>query len=264
MKKLLFLIVAIVALGLIVSGCIPVVPSAEKDEITSLTKVKPDKPDNDGLQPGRDFNGPHFNLNLIGKKAEWSGGGSYDNPDRHTIFVPEDTTGWTIETPGDEDTTNVPDLDGIRIWMTQGPEFAVIDGNACNDGEAAFELGPGTYRVYIVAKAKPAKKDAPEYYTDITGWVYAEDQYGAAYYYDIGDVRVTKSKKWKDATHIFYVSPDEDWFGIIGDDMWVFEYLSFLTAYDFGELLPDITDAAYFWQYDNHGNKLVKVRFYKD
>ena len=43
--------------------------------------------------------------------------------------------------------------------------------------------------------------------------------------------------------------------------MWVFEYLSFLTGYDFGDG-PDITDAAYFWQYDNHGNKLVKVRFY--
>jgi len=258
MKKLVYLIVAIVVLGLIVSGCIPVVPPVEKAETTSLTKAKPD---NDGLQPGLDFNGPHYNLNLIGKKADWSGGGSYDNPDRHTIFVPEDTTGWTIETPGDEDTTNVPDLDGIRIWMTQGPEFAVIDGNACNDGEAAFELGPGTYRVYIVAKAKPAKKDEPEYYTDITGWVYAKDEFGGAYYFDVGFVKVTKSKKWKDATDLFYVSPGEDYFGIISEDMWVFEYLSFLTAYDFGED-PDITDAAYFWQFDNHGNKLVKVRFY--
>ena len=259
MKKLLFLIVAIVVLGLIASGCfLSVVPPTEKDEMTSLTKAKPD---NDGLQPGLDFNGPHYNLNLIGKKADWSGGGSYDNPDRHTIFVPEDTSAWIIETPGDEATTNVPDLNGIRIWMTQGPEFAVIDGNACDDGEAAFELGPGTYQVYIVAKAKPAKKDEPEYYTDITGWVYATDEFGGAYYFDIGFVKVTKSKKWKDATDLFYVSPIEDYFGIIGDDMWVFEYLTFLKDYDFG-LDPDITDAAYFWQYDNHGNKLVKVRFY--
>lgn len=106
--------------------------------------------------------------------------------------------------------------------MTQGPEFAVIDGNACDDGEAAFELGPGTYRVYIVAKAKPAKKDEPEYYTDITGWVYAEDEGGNAYYFDIGFVKVTKSKKWKDATDLFYVSPGEDYFGIIKNDMWVF------------------------------------------
>jgi len=44
MKKLLYLIVAIAALGLIVSGCIPVVPSSEQDEsdnieMTSVSKV---------------------------------------------------------------------------------------------------------------------------------------------------------------------------------------------------------------------------------
>jgi len=41
--------------------------------------------------------------------------------------------------------------------------------------------------------------------------------------------------------------------------MWVFEYLSALTTYD-----PLINDNAYFWQFDNKGNKLVKVRFYPD
>jgi len=253
MKKLVYLIVAIVVLVLIASGCIPVVPTLGE---------KGNGNGNGDVKPGTDFNGSHYNLNIIGKKADWSGGGSYDNPDRHTMFVPEDTTGWTIETPGDEDTTNVPDLDGIRIWMTQGSDWAVLDGNAFDDGECAFQLAPGHYKVYIVAKAKPPKP-GEEYYTDITGWVYAADEYGAAYYYDIGDVRVTKSKKWKDATDLFYVSPGEDYFGIISADMWVFEYLSFLTAYDFG-LDPDIIDAAYFWQYDNHGNKLVKVRFYPD
>jgi len=201
--------------------------------------------------------GEHFNLNLIGKKADWNGGGGYDNPDRHTMFVPVDTTGWTIPTPGDDSTTNVGDLDGIKISMTQGADWAVIDGNAFDDGECAFQLAPGTYHVYIVAKAKPGG------YTDVTGWVYAEDEYGAAYYYDIGDIRVTKSKKWKDATGLFYVSPWEDYFGIVTGDTWVFTYLDMLKAYDFGDD-PDITDAAYFWQYDNHGNKLVKVRFYKD
>ena len=36
MKKLIYLIVVIVALGLIVSGCIPVVPPAEQGEISGL------------------------------------------------------------------------------------------------------------------------------------------------------------------------------------------------------------------------------------
>jgi hypothetical protein len=236
-----YLIVAIVILGLIVSGCIPVVPPAEKDEITSLTKQKPD------AKPGTDFRGPHYNLNLIGKKADWSGGGSYDNPDRHTIFVPENTEGYT--TPNGEP--------GITIWMTQGDEFAVLDGNAF-DGEAAFQLGPGKYKVYIVAKAKPGG------YTDITGWVYAEDEYGAFYYFDIGSVHVTKSKKWKDATELFYVDCEEDPFGIVPCNSlgtWVFTYMENLEA---ALLDPLIVDTAYFWQYDNHGNKLVKVRFYPD
>jgi hypothetical protein len=242
MKKLMYIIVAIVILGLIASGCLPVVPPVEKDETSILTKAK----------PGTDFNGPHYNLNIIGKKSDWSGGGGYNNPDRHTIFVPENTDGYT--TPNG--------LPGITIWMTQGSEFAVIDGNAFDDGEAAFELGPGTYKVYIVAKAKPAKKDEPEYYTDITGWVYAEDEFGAFYYLNIGSVHVTKSKKWKDATHIFYVSDSEDPFEIVGkDDVWVFTYMANLEA---APLYPSIEDTAYFWQYDNHGNKLVKVRFYKD
>ena len=263
MKKLIYLIVAIVILGLIVSGCIPVVPTLGE-------KGNGNGNGNGSLQPGIDFNGAHFNLNLIGKKDNWSGGGNnnndnFNNPDRHTIFVPEDTSRWTIETPGDEDTTNVDDLDGIRIWMTQGPEFAVIDGNACDDGEAAFELGPGTYRVYIVAKAKPPKP-GEEYYTDITGWVYAKDEFGGAYYFDIGFVKVTKSKKWKDATELFYVDCEEDPFGIVpcnGLGTWVFTYMAQLEDFDFGDD-PSIDDTAYFWQYDNHGNKLVKVRFYKD
>ena len=257
MKKLIYLIVLMLILGLIVTGCVvPVVPTLGE-------KGNGNGNGNGGLQPGIDFNGAHYNLNLIGKKADWNGGGSYDNWDRHTMFVPEYTDGWT--TPNGED--------GITIWMTQWnidnlaednygeDDFAVVDGNACDDGVARLQLASGLYEVYVVAKAKPAKKGELEYYTNITGWVYAEDEFGGAYYLNIGLVKVTKSKKWKDATDLFYVSPGEDDFGIILEDMWVFTYLNFLKDYDFG-LDPDITDAAYFWQFDNHGNKLVKVRFY--
>jgi len=202
-------------------------------------------------KPGTDFNGAHYNLNIVGKKADWSGGGSYDNWDRHTMFVPGNTTGWTIDRGG-----NFTDLDGIKISMTQGSEFAVIDGNAFDDGECSFQLGPGTYQVYIVAKGKPGGT------TDITGWVEYTDATGTVYYYlNVGSVHVTKSKQWQDATHIFYVSDNEDPNGIVttgGLGMWVFQYLSALNAMD------EYENAAYFWQYDNNGNKLVQVRFYKD
>jgi hypothetical protein len=210
--------------------------------------------DNGGVKPGTDFSGPHYNLNIIGKKSDWNGGGSYDNPDRHTIFVPEYTEELNCYTPNDDPRTDEP---GVTIWMTQGSEFAVIDGNAFDDCAAAFQLGPGKYKVYIVAKAKPGV----DRYTDITGWVRAEDEDGVYYYLDIGSVNVTKSKKWNDATHIFYVSPNEDTFGVIVEDTWVFDYMTLLKN---ATLDPDIVDAAYFWQFDNHGNKLVKVRFYPE
>jgi len=220
MKKLLFLIVAIVVLGLIVTGCIPVVPPAEKDEATILTKAK----------PGTDFRGPHYNLNLIGKKADWSGGGSYDNPNRHTIFVPEDTSDYIAEFGGT----------GITIWMSRGDEFAVLDGNACglDDGVARFQLGPGKYKVYIVAKAKPGGD------TNITSWIY--DPYTTDLYNLVGTLNVGgHSKNWKNATDLFYYKGD-----------WVFDWLE--------DCALAVPDDAYFWQYDNKGNKLVKVRFYPD
>jgi len=247
MKKLVYLIVIMLVLGLIVTGCIlTVVPPTEKDEINSLTKAK----------PGTDFNGPHYNLNIIGKKSDWSGGGSYNNPDRHTMFVPQYTSELGCFTPNDDPRLDEP---GVTIWMTQGDEFAVLDGNAFDDCTLKFQLGPGKYKVYIVAKGKPGGE------TDITGWVRypdPEQEYAVYYYLDIGSVKVKKKIDWEDATHIFYVSCTEDVLGIVecnGLGMWVFEYLTALTDFD-----PNIDDNACFWQFDNKGNKLVKVRFYKD
>ena len=41
------------------------------------------------LNPNKLYGAPSYVLNLIGKKDGWSGGGSYDNPDRHTMFLPQ-------------------------------------------------------------------------------------------------------------------------------------------------------------------------------
>ena len=219
-------------------------------------------------KPGIDFNGPHYNLNLIGKDKEMPG--DYDNPDRHTMFVPLDTTGMTIdlEEPNNLEQETLP---GIKIEMTQGNEFAMIDGNA-TDGYGAFEIGAGKYSVYIAVKAKSPKYDDP--YTDITGWVEAYDNLGQLWYYlDVGDVQVKKSKNsWTDATELFFVDTSEDAFGYLNwlevEDMWVFDYMAGLDKWyenmaDSGEEGEyDLSDLAYFWQFDNHGNKLIQVRFY--
>jgi len=246
MKKLLFLIVAIVILGLVVTGCIPVVPTlGEKG--------------GNGNGNGIDLTGYHYNLNLIGKKANWPGGGNYEG-NRHTMFVPEDTSGeiFTVGTEGTFDP-----LDGIKILMTQGDKFSVVDGNWFDDGKCAFQLGPGTYRVFIVAKAKPGP-DPDGYYTNITGWVYCQAL--NEYLLDIGKIKVSKklSKKFEEITDLFYVSDTEEAAGgldliLPGDpDVWVFDYLNLLKTLD------GYQNAEYFWQYQNFGNKLIKVRFYPD
>ena len=217
-------------LGLIISGCnlLGVTP-VEKDEVASLTKAPPPK-------PGTDFKGPHYNLNLIGKKADWSDGESYDNPNRHTIFVPEDTTDYMT-----------PKGPGITIWMTQCPpgaldcDFAVLDGDAFGDGEASFQLAPGYYEVYIAAKGKPKNKD-----TEITGWVWGDNT--ATYYLKVGEVKVRHSKKpvWKDVTKELFMYGGE----------WIFDYIRGLS------LSEEDQDKAYFWQLVN-GGKLIQVRFYE-
>ena len=219
-------------------------------------------------KPGTDFNGPHYNLNLIGKDKEMPG--DYDNPDRHTMFVPLDTTGMTIdlEEPYNLEKETLP---GIKIEMTQGEEFAMIDGNA-TDGYGAFEIGAGKYHVYIAVKAKSPKYEDP--YTNITGWVEAYDNLGQLWYYlDVGDVQIKKGKNsWTDATELFFVDTIEDAFGYLNwlevEDMWVFDYMAGLdTWYEdmaaIGEEgAYDLSDLAYFWQFDNHGNKMIQIRFY--
>ena len=246
MKKLVYLIIAMLVLGLIVTGCdlLPVVP----------TLVEKNNGNGNGGN-GIDLTGYHYNLNLIGKKANWPGGGNYEGS-RHTMFVPQFT--------GDETFTvgSFDPLDGIKISMTQGTEFEVVDGNWFDDGECAFQLGPGTYRVFIVAKAKPGP-DPDGYYTDITGWVYCQTT--MEYLFDIGKIKVSKklSNKFEEITDLFYVSQKENPFKTeipigSGIGMWVFTYLKSL------EGLEGYQNAEYFWQYENHGNKLVKVRFYPD
>ena len=64
-------------------------------------------------KPGLDFNGPHYTLNILGENN--IGNGQYNNPDRHTIFVPLE--------------------DDATITYTLGDDFGVLDGNGLDDGE---------------------------------------------------------------------------------------------------------------------------------
>lgn len=225
-----------------------------------IAAVSADPPEGKGKGNGIDLTGEHYNLNIIGKKSDWNGGGSYDNPDRHTMFVPEDTKAkdengdyiFSYTTPDD-----VVHEGAIGIGFTRGDDFAVKDGNAFDDGWCHFQVGGKTYKVFICCKAKPG------YTSDIGAWVYAEDDTGNWYYMDVGEIQV-KGRKFIECTDLFYVSTEEDDFGILTEDMWVFDYLDYVSEYDFSEdpNYSDIVDAMYFWDLQNNGNKLIKLRFY--
>jgi hypothetical protein len=219
---------------------------------------------------GIDVNGPHFNLNLIGKSKTMPG--DYDNPDRHTMFVPLDTSEMYFTNPDDPES---PEWNGVKITITQPADtedFAVIDGNA-TDGFGEFQMGPGKYYCYIAVKAK-APKSAGE--AVITGWVQAYDNTGTLWYYiPVGTVTVSKSdKKFTDATDLLFVTAAEDPFGfyeytdldkVDGLGLWVFDYLNGLDTWyedSEGASIYNFSDLAYFWQLQNNGAKLIQVRFY--
>ena len=188
------------------------------------------------LNPNKLYGAPSYVLNLIGKKDGWSGGGTYDNPDRHTMFLPQTTA------------------ENVTVWMAQGTasDFSVLDGNAFDDGTLSLELAAGKYAVFIVALGKPGGG------AGIEGWIYnATDN---TYLMLVGSVTVqghSKTPRWTNATDLFWVSPNEDPFLGVTQDTWVFDYMNALSDANVG------TEYLYLWQLDNNNNKVLQVRFYK-
>ena len=211
-----------------------------------------------------DLNGPHFNLNLLGKADGWNDK-EVSNPQRHTMFVPMDTSAWNIElkTPnkvvnhGNKVGDDVTSLPGFAIYMTQSgaDDFAVIDGTAFDGDPCVLDLARGKYQVVVAVKAKPVA-NAPI----IDGWAQIYDIDGALYYYlNLGTVTV--SRKWTNATDLFFIDTDEirnDVTGLptVSGQVWIFDYLNAL------EDMDQYSDTAYFWQLQNNGSKLIQVRFY--
>ena len=187
--------------------------------------------------PNQLYGAPAYVLNIIGKKDSWSGGGTYDNPDRHTMFVPQTTAAAS----------------NVTIWMTQGIDFAVLDGNAFNDGDCRFQLGPGKYAVFIVALGKPGG-DA-----NVQGWIYnATDN---TYLLQVGSVTVkghSGKPQWTNATDLFWVGSGTDPFGLVpaGTSMWVFDYITALQNSSTGTYM-------YLWSLMTNNDKLLQVRFYQ-
>ena len=192
--------------------------------------AKPNK--NNGPKPGTDFNGEHYTLNILGKRK--IGNGSYDNPDRHTIFVP---------------------LDGdTRIIMQLGSSFGVLDGNGL-DGECIFQMPrkEKNFRVFVVALGKPMDGSQVEYADE---WIYDNDT--NTWYYELTntfDIEPHKGKpKWINVTSAFMLTLSflnltsgetgvlyEGWLWQVPEDIWEQSY--------------------YFWDLKG-SDRHIQVRFY--
>ena len=173
--------------------------------------------------------GAHYNLNIIAVP--------------HTKTAPmEDSSGHTIF---------VPDWGNIKIKLTAG-EFQVLDRNG-TDGDAAFQLpnpdpdGDGTtvYSVYARALGKPFNTASMQTCATYTDSETLETELMCS----VAVLTLVRSKgpaKFDNVTRqLLYIYADIDADGV-------------------QERVPLFSEALqdYFWVYDNHGLKLVQLRFY--
>lgn len=216
--------------------------------IIGLTFVIPVSAAN--FNPNKLYGAPTYVLNLLGKKDGWAGGGSYENLNRHTMMVPETTTGIGGTGYLEDDT---PIQLNLTMWITKGDEFAVIDGNGFDDNEIVLQLDSGKYAVCVVALGKPGG------HSDIRGWVYNETD--NTYLFMTGVISVqghNKKPVWVDATDLLFVSDQEDPYDLVtGDPEWIFDYLADL------EGAMTLGDYLYLWDLNNENIRHLQLRFYQ-
>jgi len=142
--------------------------------------------------PNKILGSPKFVLNILGKKDSWNPNGDFSNPERHTIFVPEN---------GD-----------TRIWITQAPrksleDFAVLDGNGFDEDGAALQLGDGYFAVYVVALGKPGGAGST------LGSLVTDSDGNDLFYLGKVDAKVLKphgkQPVWEEYTNLFYITFNE-------------------------------------------------------
>jgi hypothetical protein len=178
---------------------------------------------------GWQVNGAHYNLNILAKDTHADVGDS----DGHTMFV--------------------KDNGKTQIYMTQGDEFKVLDRNGLK-GSAEFQIAPGYYNVYAIARGKPNGK------VNISAFGNFTDETLQQKLIMLGFVNLSRDKKKPQSENInelFYVGPIELCTEVndtgacvetvVYNDYWVFD-------------IPYLDD--YFWDYNNTGVKLLQVRFY--
>ena len=180
--------------------------------------------------------------------------------------------------------------DSILIWMQSGSEFGVIDGNACDDGNATLQLEKGRYRVFVTVLGKPSNtKKGENRFAELSGWYYTEEGELGVYLYELGAAKTLNRGKEPipvEVTDLFEIEYSIVYDMLVymyqqspynydlttaqaaatallesygyepGDMIWIFDFLEML------DIVFNDTD-YYFWKLANSGLKHIQVRFYK-
>lgn len=172
-------------------------------------------------------NGAHYNLNIIGVPKDKTA--TMDDNNGHRIFVKL----WG----------------NVKIMLAEGDDFRVLDANGTDGNGAKFQLPDPdpdddmitTYAVFARALGKPGGWSNMN-----TGFV---DEYGD-FYYSLDTLTLERghgNQKFTDVSQellTIYADINDDGIaeqiGLFDDDTY-----------------------EYFWNYDNHGLKLVQLRFYE-
>lgn len=186
-------------------------------------------------------NGTHYNLNIIAVPPNNRPDDS-STSNRHTIFAPLDTLRGTVD---------------CRIMLTNGGttyDFQVVDG-FCLDGDAKF----------VLPDPDPLNTGVAEYQV----WLaLAGKQGGGASLTTCQVDKLTLEEVCSTETTIT-ISGNRD----PGKPKWVNVTKELLTVCldtsvprdgkcDTRQFLFDDSTKDYLWQYDNFGNRLLKLRFY--
>ena len=204
--------------------------------------------------------GSHYNLNILGKTQ--CSGDDLTGSSRHTIQVLLNG-GQKAE---DIDGTLALNVDKKnKIYLAEGAEFKVIDGNACDSDGAKFQLpnpypdgdlSTPAYEIYARALGKPgsgatittcATGEGDDY---ILGT--ADDEIVCSTGENVvlfrGHGKQTFTNVTKALTTITYLDCD------LVDEVEVCETVTV------GIFDPALYD--YFWNYENRGLRLAQLRFY--
>lgn len=185
-------------------------------------------------------NGTHYNLNIIAVPPNNRPSDSDASSNRHTIFAPLNTVRGNVD---------------CRIMLTNGGttfDFQVVDG-FCLDGDASFILpdpdpmntGVAEYQVWLALAGKPG--GGANLTTCQIDKVTLEEVCSLENTITISGNRDAGKPKWVNVTkQLLTVCLDTNGDGVC----------------DTRQFLFDDSTKNYLWQYDNFGNRLLKLRFY--